>query len=111
MMIALPNQDQSWTVTLFMPFKQFAAINSREKLLRFFRYRFPDALPLIGARELEDVFLGNSPASLVSIKCGRYNIGDKFLIIGDAAHAMVPFFGQGKSQARYLMKSCLIGGC
>ncbi|KAH1005153.1 hypothetical protein HUJ04_006189 [Dendroctonus ponderosae] len=95
MMIALPNQDHSWTVTLFMPFKQFAAINSREKLLRFFRSRFPDALPLIGARELEEVYFGNAPASLVSIKCGRFHIGDKFLIIGDAAHAMVPFFGQG----------------
>ncbi|XP_050293420.1 kynurenine 3-monooxygenase isoform X2 [Anthonomus grandis grandis] len=95
MMIALPNQDKSWTVTLFMPFQHFKDLDNPEKLVEFFGATFPDALPCIGESELKKSFFENSPSPLVSIKCGRYHMGDKFLIIGDAAHAMVPFYGQG----------------
>lgn len=95
MMIALPNQNQSWTVTLFMPFIKFQSIDSNDKLLQFFNRTFADALPLIGEKELENTYFETKPSPLVSIKCGRFHMGDKFLIIGDAAHAMVPFYGQG----------------
>ncbi|KAL1506144.1 hypothetical protein ABEB36_005561 [Hypothenemus hampei] len=95
MMIALPNLDNSWTVTLFMPFKKFESIRNSENLLHFFNDIFPDALPLIGETELKNFYFSNKPSALVSIKCNRYDMNGKFLIIGDAAHAMVPFYGQG----------------
>ncbi|XP_060526420.1 kynurenine 3-monooxygenase [Cylas formicarius] len=95
MMIALPNQDTSWTVTLFMPFEKFESVISEDDVLSFFEANFPDSVSAIGERALVDTFLGSKPSSLVSIKCNRYHAGDGFLIVGDAAHAMVPFYGQG----------------
>ncbi|XP_066248360.1 kynurenine 3-monooxygenase [Euwallacea similis] len=95
MMIALPNRDKSWTVTLFMPFKNFDAITNAEELLSFFKTTFPDAIPLMGEDTLKDFYFKTPPQSLVSIKCSQYHLGKKFMIIGDAAHAIVPFYGQG----------------
>lgn len=94
MMIALPNQDASWTVTLFMPFDHFAKLNTPDQLLEFFQEHYPDAVPLIGKEKLVADFFGSKPSPLVSVKCGPYHTG-KSIIIGDAAHAMVPFYGQG----------------
>jgi hypothetical protein len=68
MMIALPNQDGSWTVTLFMPFTHFEALDSRTRLLKFFMLHFPDSIPLIGKRQLVADFFDNKPSTLVSIK-------------------------------------------
>ncbi|KAH8301498.1 hypothetical protein KR059_004834 [Drosophila kikkawai] len=95
MMIALPNQDKSFTVTLSMPFEVFAKIQSKEQLLEFFRINFRDALPLIGEEQLIKDFFKTRPQHLVSIKCRPYHYADKALILGDAAHAMVPYYGQG----------------
>ncbi|XP_018568258.1 kynurenine 3-monooxygenase [Anoplophora glabripennis] len=95
MMIALPNQDSSWTVTLFMPFQRFSQLSTREMILGFFKDIFPDSLSLIGERELVETFFEKKPSALVSIKCKPYHVGSRFLIVGDAAHAMVPFYGQG----------------
>lgn len=95
MMIALPNQDRTWTVTLFMPFANFSSIKCDQDLIRFFRQYFPDAIDLIGQSRLIKDFFKTTPQSLVMIKCKPYNVGGKALIIGDAAHAMVPFYGQG----------------
>ncbi|CAG9783578.1 unnamed protein product [Diatraea saccharalis] len=95
MMIALPNQDCSWTVTLFMPFTNFKELDSQEKLLEFFEKYFPDSVQLIGQKKLMEDFFAGSPSPLVSVKCRPYNVDDKALIIGDAAHAIVPFYGQG----------------
>ncbi|XP_047527577.1 kynurenine 3-monooxygenase [Vanessa atalanta] len=95
MMIALPNQDCSWTVTLFMPFKNFKDIDTDEKLMIFFQKYFSDSIPLIGEKKLIEDFFGGSPSPLVAVKCRPYNVMDKALIIGDAAHAVVPFYGQG----------------
>lgn len=74
MMIALPNQDKSFTVTLFMPFSQFSAINSKHKLLHFFRRNFPDAVPLIGEEDLVSDFFASQPSHLISIKVTLVNI-------------------------------------
>lgn len=95
MMIALPNADKSWTVTLFMPFKNFQSIVNEIDLLKFFQEYFPDAIELIGERRLVTDFFKTKPQHLVQIKCKPYDAFEKVLIIGDAAHAMVPFYGQG----------------
>lgn len=95
MMIALPNQDKTWTVTLFMPFENFNSICTPDDLLEFFKNNFPDAIPLIGKERLITDFFKTKPQHLVSVKCNPYHVNNKALLLGDAAHAMVPFYGQG----------------
>lgn len=68
MMIALPNQDKSWTVTLFMPFSNFEQIKTIDDLLEFFAENFPDAINLIGKKRLIDDFFKATPQYLVSVK-------------------------------------------
>lgn len=95
MLIALPNQDRSFTVTLFMPYQKFDELTDASSLLAFFSTHFADSIPLIGKDRLVADFLANPAPSLVSVKCSPYNWSDKCMILGDAAHAMVPFYGQG----------------
>ncbi|CAN5246438.1 NAD(P)/FAD-dependent oxidoreductase [soil metagenome] len=96
MMIALPNMDGSFTCTLFFPFEgeqSFRTINTVEKLHSFFKETFTDAYELMPA--LEHDFFTNPTSSLVTVKCFPWVREDNFTLIGDAAHAIVPFFGQG----------------
>lgn len=96
MLIALPNMDGSFTCTLFFPFEgeeSFAALDTREKLSTFFNTTFADAVHLMPT--LEDDFFNNPTSSLVTVKCFPWIYKDQFALIGDAAHAIVPFFGQG----------------
>ena len=94
MMIGLPNQDRSFTITLFMPTAQFAALSDPAVLLAFFEENFRDAIPLIGQERLVADYFGNRALPLVSVKCFPYHVGATSVILGDAAHAMVPFYGQ-----------------
>lgn len=96
MLIALPNLDGSFTCTLFFPLEgplSFQNLDTDEKVRRFFEDNFPDFVPLIP--DLEQQFFRNPTSSLVTVKCYPWVRQDKFALIGDAAHAIVPFFGQG----------------
>jgi kynurenine 3-monooxygenase len=100
MLIALPNLDGSFTCTLFFPHRgelSFESLSSEEKVLEFFKTQFPDAVPLMPTL-LED-FFANPTGSLVTIKCDPWSVENKALLLGDAAHAIVPFFGQGMNCA------------
>ncbi|MBK8626705.1 MAG: FAD-dependent monooxygenase [Saprospiraceae bacterium] len=96
MMIALPNLDASFTVTLFLPFKgetSFEMLNTDEEIMAFFENNFPTAYTQM-PHLLED-FRSNPTSALGTVKCYPWQINDKFLLMGDAAHAVVPFYGQG----------------
>jgi kynurenine 3-monooxygenase len=100
MMIALPNPDGSFTCTLFWEFKgprSFETTTSDEDVRRFFEEEFPDAVPLMPTL-LED-FRENPTGSLVTIRCAPWFYKDKVALVGDAAHAVVPFYGQGMNAA------------
>lgn len=96
MLIALPNMDKSFTCTLFFPFEgepSFASLNNKEKVKTFFESTFADAIQLMPTL-IED-FTNNPTSSLVTVKCFPWIRDNDFALIGDAAHAIVPFFGQG----------------
>lgn len=96
MMIALPNPDGNFTCTLFMPFegeKSFDALKTKEQVKQFFKSEFADAVPLMPTL-LED-FFNNPTSGLVTVKCFPWTFDDSIALIGDAAHAIVPFYGQG----------------
>lgn len=100
MMIALPNPDGSFTCTLFWEFegpRSFASVDTDEKILRFFNEEFPDAV--LQMPELLKEFRENPTGSLVTIRCAPWFYKDKIALVGDAAHAVVPFYGQGMNAA------------
>jgi kynurenine 3-monooxygenase len=96
MMIALPNTDRSFTCTCFWPFtgpNGFDALRADDEILSFFKRTFPDAVPLMPTLVAD--YLRNPTSSLVTVRCAPWYHRDAVVLAGDAAHAVVPFYGQG----------------
>lgn len=96
MLIALPNIDGTFACILFLPFEggdSFASLTSPSLVRDFFSSRFPDALSLMP--QLAENYFANPTGAMVTIKCSPWHVDGRALVLGDAAHAIVPFFGQG----------------
>jgi kynurenine 3-monooxygenase len=96
MLIALPNVDGTFACILFLPFEGadgFAGLTTRVELMQFFESRFPDAASLMP--QLADNYFANPTGAMVTIKCAPWHVQGRALLLGDAVHAIVPFFGQG----------------
>ncbi|KAJ7905400.1 FAD/NAD-binding domain-containing protein [Mycena olivaceomarginata] len=95
MFIALPNKDRSFTCTLFAPTAVLEPLVDRETFLTWFKKYFPDALELIGEDNLARDWAQNPRSPLICTKSNPYHYLDRAILLGDAAHSMVPFYGQG----------------
>jgi kynurenine 3-monooxygenase len=93
MMIALPNPEGDFTCTLFVPFEIFDRIKTDEDVVNFFQTEFADAVPMMPT--LVEDYQKNPIGNLVTVRCYPWVKEDKVALAGDAAHAVVPFYGQG----------------
>ena len=106
MMIALPNADGSYTCTLFAPMTgpgSFDELQSDDAVVEFFERQFPDAVPLMPTLIAD--FRTNPVGSLVTVRCAPWDWAGRIVLIGDAAHAVVPFYGQGMNAS---FEDCLL---
>jgi len=94
-LIALANTDKTYNATFFAPFELFEQLADRNYLKTFFQSNFSDAANLMGWESILEAFDHSTPNKLVSIKCSPHHKGDNFILMGDSAHAMVPFYAQG----------------
>jgi kynurenine 3-monooxygenase len=106
MLMALPNPDRTFTCTLFGPFEGphgLNHLNDDDAVRTFFTTHFPDVVPLL-PNLLED-WNAHPVSSLVMTKCFPWNDGERVALMGDAAHAIVPFYGQGMNSG---MEDCTV---
>jgi kynurenine 3-monooxygenase len=96
MLIALPNIDGTFACILFLPFEgadSFVSLTAEAQVIQFFESRFPDVVALMP--QLADNYFANLTGAMVTIKCSPWRVEGRALLLGDAVHAIVPFFGQG----------------
>lgn len=96
MFIAMPNLDGSFTCTLFMPFEgdiSFESLKTKKDAVHFFNTYFPNVKDEI--ENLTEDFFRNPTSAMVTMKCYPWTYWDKVALVGDSAHAVVPFYGQG----------------
>ena len=96
MLMALPNPDGSFTCTLFAPFEgpdSFEEITDSDAALAYFKKHFPDFVPLMP--DLKSQWDSHPKSSMAMVKCAPWHEGDRVALVGDSAHAIVPFYGQG----------------
>nr|XP_039262065.1 kynurenine 3-monooxygenase-like [Styela clava] len=92
---AFPNLDKTFTSTIVMPRRMYEEINNEDDVIYFFNKHFKDLIPLICEANLRSSFFKQAPKPLVSVKCSHFHYGKTTVILGDAAHAMTVFSGQG----------------
>jgi len=100
MLFAHPNPDATFTCSLVLPYEgetSFASLTTRDEVRRFFAGNFPDLVEMIP--DLEEQFLRNPVVDLVDVSTSRWHHRDKVVLLGDAAHAVVPFYAQGMNAA------------
>ena len=96
MMMGLANTDGGFTGTLFMPHEgeySFGTIKDEQDLMRFFEAHFKDAIPMLP--DLAEQYFRNPQSNLAIIRCAPWTHKDKVALVGDSAHAIVPFYGEG----------------
>ncbi len=106
MLMAMSNRDGSFTVTLYLPFRglfSFASLPTGDEAVAFFRREFPDVIPLIP--DLPHQWVSHQVGSLVTVRADPWSVGERVVLVGDACHAVVPFYGQGANAA---FEDCLV---
>jgi kynurenine 3-monooxygenase len=96
MLIALPNIDGSYTCTLFLSWEgkvSFNALKTERDVISFFQYYFPDVIPHLP--DFVNQFMNHPTSALHTVRCYPWHYKDSVVLMGDAAHAVVPFYGQG----------------
>lgn len=106
MLMGLPNPDGTFTCTVFAPYQGANGLDhltTKERVQDYFQRHFPDVIPLIP--DFAEQWLENPTSSLVMTQCNPWHFGDKVCLMGDAAHAIVPFYGQGMNSG---MEDCSV---